>query len=158
MITGLQKKLVELRIKFQALQERHDKTLQENLDAKEAISAHGSEMKDALQQEMEHRGERVEAERKLEAMRAKCLVFAEKYLDASTTQKQFAEEYKEGLIHWQGKIKDLRAEREGLLDTIADQREELKKQDQTIQDARCVQIMEGWKQVRSSSSKRKNEE
>jgi hypothetical protein len=76
-------------------------------------------------------------------MRAKCLTFADRYFEASTTQKQYAEEYKEGLVHWQGKNRDLVAEREGLWETILDQREKLRKYDQLLQDARCVQIEEG---------------
>ncbi|KAJ9119261.1 hypothetical protein QFC24_005732 [Naganishia onofrii] len=133
-------KLLELRIQFQALKERHAQVVKDNLDAREEISAHNSAMRDALQQQLEHRGTRTEVERRLEAMKAKCLTFAEKYLEATTIQKQFAEEYKEGYVHWQGQIKDLKAEREGLFDTIAGQRERLRKQDQSLQDARMVQL------------------
>ncbi|KAJ9110222.1 hypothetical protein QFC22_006754 [Naganishia vaughanmartiniae] len=149
--------LSELRIQFQALKERHDKVVQDNLEAREAISAHKAEINDALQQEIEIRSTRTEVERRLEAMRAKCLTFAEKYLEASTTQKQFAEEYKEGLVHWQGKIKDLVAEREGLWETIVDQREKLRKQDQLLQDARCVQIEAGLGDGQKDLKRKKKE-
>ncbi|KAJ9090885.1 hypothetical protein QFC21_007362, partial [Naganishia friedmannii] len=149
--------LSELRIQFQALKERHDKVVQDNLEAREAISAHRAEINDAIQQEIEIRSTRTEVERRLEAMRAKCLSFAEKYLEASTTQKQFAEEYKEGLVHWQGKMKDLVSEREGLWETIVDQREKLRKQDQLLQDARCVQIAGGLGEGQKSLKRKKIE-
>ncbi|KAJ9115557.1 hypothetical protein QFC24_006967 [Naganishia onofrii] len=139
---SFQKELSELRIQFQALKERHDKVVQDNLEARGEISAHRAEINDANQQIIEIRSTRTEVERRLEAMRAKCLTFADRYLEASTTQKQYAEEYKEGLVHWQGKIRDLVAEREGLWETIVDQREKLRKQDQLLQDARSVQIAE----------------
>ncbi|KAJ9105468.1 hypothetical protein QFC21_001839 [Naganishia friedmannii] len=154
---NVEAKLAELRIQFQALKERHDKVVQDNLEAREAISTHRAEMNDAIQQEIEIRSTRTEVERRLEAMRAKCLSFAEKYLEASTTQKQFAEEYKEGLVHWQGKIKDLVAEREGLWETIVDQREKLRKQDQLLQGARCVQIEEGLGEGQKDLKRKKME-
>lgn len=60
--------------------------------------------------------------RRLESMKAECLKFANKYLEATTTQDQSAGEYKEIVHIWQGKARDLKAEREGLRDTTADQR------------------------------------
>ena len=62
-------------------------------------------MDGADQQENEIRSTRTEVERWAEAMKAKCLAFFEKYIQASTTQQHFAEVYEEGLVHWQGKIR-----------------------------------------------------
>jgi predicted RNase H-like nuclease (RuvC/YqgF family) len=87
-------------------------------------------MNDALQQEAEERSMKKEMERRLEAMKAECLKFADKYLEASTTQEQSLGEYKERVHIWQGKVKDLKAEREGLQDTIADQRKRIEELDQ----------------------------
>jgi hypothetical protein len=131
--------------------------VQDNLEAREAISAHRAEINDANQQEIEIRSTRTEVERRLEAMKAKCLIFADRYLEASTTQAQFAEEYKEGVLHLEGKIQDLVVEREGLWETIVDQREQLRKQDQLLQNARRVQIEQGLDKSQKDVKRKKIE-
>ncbi|KAJ9119492.1 hypothetical protein QFC24_005727 [Naganishia onofrii] len=95
---SFQKELSELRIQFQALKERHDKVVQDNLEART--------------------------------------------LKPAPRKSNMPKNTKKVWCTGKERLRDLVAEREGLWETIVDQREKLRKQDQLLQDARSVQIAE----------------
>lgn len=129
--------MIELRAAYQALEESHDELLSEKVLADEGLSSCRVDVKDMASQVREYKDERDELETQLEAMKGKCLQFAESYLDTTTRLKAAEGAYREMLKVWQDKLKEAECTNEGLDATIFEQRESIIRKVQRIRELRA---------------------
>lgn len=137
----MQMSIIQLRAAHQALEESHDELLSEKVLADEGLSSCRVDLKDMASQVREYKDERDELESQLEAMKSKCIQFAESYLDTTTRLKSAEGAYREMLKVWQDKVKEAECTNEGLEATIVEQRESIIRKVQRIRELRSALLV-----------------